>query len=546
MESWSDLLAYACTYSVVQPLIEPLHGGRSWIELIALLLGDPAPDARQLVRDTFRTIAGSRYSERLWRKTLHDGLLADSSWTELKLPEPKAVELPVKPPPTRLNALFLPDYSVYDGRFANNSWLQECPDPITKLTWDNAALLSLPTAKELGVQNEQVVRLSVDGKSVELPVCIVPGIAPRTIVLHLGYGRQAAGSVGGDLERDIEPVGANVYQLRTSQNKWFAQCTVHPTRRIYKLATTQDHFVIDRVGFKERQERVGALVRSATLEQYRRHPDFAQHVTHVPPLRSLWHEHSYEGHRWGMAIDLSKCIGCNACVLACQAENNVPVVGKEQVLRGREMHWIRIDRYFRGNPNSDQIEVALQPVACQQCELAPCEQVCPVGATVHSHEGLNDMVYNRCIGTRYCANNCPYKVRRFNYFNYHKNIASGDQSLLQLLFNPQVTVRSRGVMEKCTYCIQRIQAAKIAAGNERRPIQDGEIQTACQQACPTEAIIFGDLADSDARVAQLHAEPRAYAMLAELNVKPRTVYLAKVQNPHPDLLPNNERDHSTT
>jgi molybdopterin-containing oxidoreductase family iron-sulfur binding subunit len=293
-----------------------------------------------------------------------------------------------------------------------------------------------------------------------------------------------------------------------------------------------------------RGARVGKLVREATLEHYKEHPDFAEHIVHHPPLESLWEEHEYTGHRWGMSIDLSKCIGCNACVVACQSENNIPIVGKDQVLVGREMHWIRIDRYFQGSV--DDPGFAHQPLACHHCELAPCEQVCPVNATVHSHEGLNDMVYNRCVGTRYCANNCPYKVRRFNYFDNQPELKDANDEIVKLMFNPEVTVRSRGVMEKCTYCVQRIQNVKIKARNAGQPIADGEIQTACQQVCPTQAIAFGDLADSGSEVARQQQLDRAYALLGELNVKPRTMYLARIRNPNPELDGGHERHDGHT
>jgi molybdopterin-containing oxidoreductase family iron-sulfur binding subunit len=360
------------------------------------------------------------------------------------------------------------------------------------------------------------------------------GQAPGSIGIALGYGRTAAGTVGGNLAEDIEPVGVNANQIRTAQGMLLASgAQVAATGRPHKLATTQDHHAIDTVGMQEVERRVGELVRETTLDHYREHPDFAQHLVHHPPLESLWQEPSSDGYAWGMSIDLNKCTGCNACMVACQAENNVPVVGKDQVARGREMHWIRVDRYFRGA--EDDPQVVHQPLACHHCELAPCEQVCPVAATVHSHEGLNDMAYNRCIGTRYCANNCPYKVRRFNYFNFTKGLKAPDRQLVQLVVNPEVTVRSRGVMEKCTYCVQRIQNAKIEAKNNQRPLRDGEIMTACQQACPAQAIEFGDLNNPQTRVARAHQDPRAYALLGELNVKPRTKYLARIRNPHPAL-----------
>jgi molybdopterin-containing oxidoreductase family iron-sulfur binding subunit len=409
---------------------------------------------------------------------------------------------------------------------------------MTRLTWDNAALMSPATAEKLGVKSEDVVRLKYEGRELEAPVYVMPGQADGTVALPLGYGRTAAGKVGGSLADGIPPVGFNAYLLRTSKAMDFGTgLWVEPTGRKHALATAQEQFAIDAVGLAARLKRVPELVREATLAEYKKDPKFARKLVEHPPLRSLWQPPGYTGHRWGMTIDLSKCIGCGTCVVACQAENNIPVVGKERVLAGRQMQWLRIDRYFRGPAASPQ--VVFQPVACQHCELAPCEEVCPVAATVHSAEGLNVMVYNRCVGTRYCSNNCPYKVRRFNYFNYHKDLEDPANEVAKMANNPDVTVRSRGVMEKCTYCVQRIERAKIEAKNERRPLADGQIKTACQQACPTQAITFGDLADATSAVAHCAAADRAYAMLAELNVKPRTAYLARIRNPNPEL----EKDH---
>ncbi len=543
LESWSDARSYDGTYSVVQPTIAPLHGGRTWSELLARMLGDVLANPEKLVRETFDAIAGDESSENLWRKTVHDGLLAGSAWPEATVSQPRETPLPTQlsgnePENGQLELVFCRDASVYDGRFGNNGWLQECPDPLTKLTWDNAALIGPATAKMLKVASQTMATLKLSGHELTVPVYVMPGQAEGSVAIALGYGRTAAGLVGGLEDENIPAVGVNVYPLRTSKAMYIADgLTVEPRGEKYRLAVTQDHFAIDTVGMQERARRIPVLVREASLEQYKEHPDFAQHMAHVPHLESMWKEHEYDGHRWGMSIDLSKCIGCNACVVACQAENNVPVVGKEQVLRGREMHWIRVDRYFKGESEAaENVEVVMQPVACHHCELAPCEQVCPVAATVHSSEGLNDMVYNRCIGTRYCANNCPYKVRRFNYFNYHKELEDANREISKMMYNPEVTVRSRGVMEKCTYCVQRIQAVKIEAKNAGAPIRDGEIVTACQQACPTQAIVFGDLADKDAQVAGCQQDTRSYAMLAELNIKPRTAYLAKIRNPHPDLV----------
>lgn len=546
LEAWGDARAYDGTYSIVQPLIEPLWGGKSAIELVALLF-DQQSSGYDLVRQTFKHLAGQDSEER-WRRTLHDGLLADSRWPE-ESPESSSEASPrafstafAEWNGKDLEIVFCRDPLLYDGRFANNGWLQETPDPMTKLTWDNAALLSPATAKALGVENETIVRLKYAGQELEIPAYVLPGQADGSVAVALGYGRTAAGRVGGRQDEQVPSVGVDTYQLRRSTAMWFDRgLSIEPTGKKYSLATTQDHHAIDLVGLKARNDRLGDLVREATLSEYKEHPEFAQHAVHHPPLVSLFQEPSYDkGYRWGMSIDLNKCIGCSACMVACQAENNVPIVGKSRVLEGREMHWIRVDRYFRGD--TDDPAVSHQVVTCQHCENAPCEQVCPVMATVHSAEGLNEMVYNRCVGTRYCSNNCPYKVRRFNFFNYHKEVENPENAVLNMLYNPEVTVRSRGVMEKCTYCVQRIQAAKIDAKNEGRPIRDGEVKTACQQACPTQAILFGDLNNPDSQVLRAHVANRSYGMLAELNTQPRTNYLARIRNPNPEL-EDGEHDH---
>ena len=363
----------------------------------------------------------------------------------------------------------------------------------------------------------------------------MPGQAAGSIAVSLGYGRTEAGHVAGTVVGEVASTGFNTYTLWQGRSEGFADAlTVTPVGTKFTLGITQDHHSMDDLGKKETRARAGSIIREATLEEFIKNPKFVEERSEHPPLESLWKEFEYnEGHRWAMSVDLNSCTGCNACVVACQAENNVPIVGKEQVIRGREMHWIRIDRYFTGP--IDEPQVATQPVICQQCENAPCEQVCPVAATVHSHEGLNDMVYNRCIGTRYCSNNCPYKVRRFNFFNYHKDLENSRNQVAKMVYNPEVTVRARGVMEKCTYCVQRIQNVKIVARNTKRPIADGEITPACAQACPSECFTFGDLNDANSAVVKTRQDPRGYALLEELNTKPRTVYLARVRNPNPEL-----------
>jgi Fe-S-cluster-containing dehydrogenase component len=414
-----------------------------------------------------------------------------------------------------LDLVLRADPTVHDGRFANLGWLQELPKPFTKLTWDNTVQLSPATAGRLGLRNEDIVEVAAGGTTVTGPAWIVPGQADDTVTMHLGYGRTRAGRVGNG-------AGFDAYRLRTSGTMWAAGgAEVRATGRRARLASTQLHHDMDG----------RAIIRTGTVEQYRSHPHFAREMAEDPPKTLTLYpaDHKYEGYAWGMAIDLNACVGCNACVVACQSENNVPVVGKEQVAKGREMQWIRVDTYYKGPAGSP--EAYHQPVMCQQCENAPCEEVCPVGATVHSDEGLNDMVYNRCVGTRYCSNNCPYKVRRFNFLLYQ----DWDTPTLKMGRNPDVTVRSRGVMEKCTYCVQRITRAKIASEKDDRRVRDGDIVTACQQVCPAEAIVFGDINDPASRVSKLRAEALSYSLLGELNTRPRTTYLAALKNVNPVL-----------
>ncbi len=552
-EAWGDVRSWDGTLSVSQPLIEPLCNGRSALELLAQLCGDPRTP-RQLVRDAIERAGSVALSDSAWRRVLHDGYLPSSELTSISRSslasgpsdEHVAAWSAAVSQRTRIRAdqeveaVWTLGQSVHDGRFANNGWLQEMPDAITKLTWDNALLISPATAERWKVEHGTIVRLIDGDQQLELPAYVLPGQADGSVGIALGYGRTRAGLIGGDQNSGVASVGVNANPLRRWASRHIARgLRLAPTGKPYLLATTQEHHAVDTVGMNEIGRRVGELVRETTLDHsvtqpQGPHAQGAHGNSHHDPLGNLWKETSSEGSAWGMAIDLNKCIGCNACLMACQAENNVPIVGKEQVAKGREMHWIRLDRYFQGEIEDPRI--VTQPVTCHHCENAPCEQVCPVAATVHSSEGLNDMVYNRCIGTRYCANNCPYKVRRFNFLDYNQQLEEPNRQLAQLVINPEVTVRSRGVMEKCTFCVQRIQRVKIDAKNEARPIGDGEIMTACQQACPAQAIVFGDLNNPQSEVAAQHAEPRAYGMLEELNVKPRTRYLARVRNPHPDLV----------
>ena len=535
-EGWDDVRSWEGNYCVAQPLIDPLLNGRSELEVLASMVGD-SREMQQIVRDSIAASLGTELPQAAWQKLVHDGLLTSY---EPAAVTPKVLEGYAYVAPelsAEVEVVFTPSSSTLDGCFANNGWLQETPDFLTKLTWDNAALVSPATAVDLNLEHGKFVKIAIADRHVEVPVYVMPGQARGSVGLALGYGRTKAGKVGGDFEQSVETVGFDVNPIRPSGTlipRVATSVTITPLDREYKFATTQDHHAIDKVGMEEIARRVDDLVREGPLDVYLEHPDFVHHHSHHPEAVPLWEEPSYDGNAWGMAIDLNKCVGCNACTVACQAENNVPIVGKEQVAVGREMHWIRIDRYFTGD--FENPEVTHQPVACHHCETAPCEQVCPVAATVHSNEGLNDMIYNRFIGTRYCGNNCPYKVRRFNFFNYNKDLEDGSRQLAQLVVNPEVTVRSRGVMEKCTYCVQRIQTVKIDAKTGRRAIADGEIKTACQQACPSNAIEFGDLNDAESKVAKLHKDNRAYGMLSELNVKPRTRYLARIRNPNRALV----------
>ena len=520
LESWGDARAYDGTATIQQPLISPLYGGKSAHELLAAFSDQPERSAYQIVREHWQSQAPGPDFEKSWRRALHDGVVAGTASPLRSIsPRPAAPSAPPAVAPAAGEALelnFRPDPTIHDGRFANNGWLQELPKPLTKLTWDNALLLSPAEAQRRNLQPEEVVEISAGGRRLEAPVWIAPGHPEGSATLHFGYGRRRAGRVGNG-------AGVDAFPLRTVGALWtLPGVSLRSLGRKQALACTQIHHSMEGRD----------IVRTRTLEEHRAGSGHGGEESGHAPAEdsSLYPPHPYPGHAWGMAIDLSACVGCNACVVACQAENNIPVVGKKEVARGREMQWIRVDRYYEGS--ADDPATHFQPVPCMHCEQAPCEPVCPVGATVHSAEGLNDMVYNRCVGTRYCSNNCPYKVRRFNFFHYAKYLRA---PTLQMLPNPDVTVRSRGVMEKCTYCVQRINAARIDAEREGRRVRDGEIETACQQACAARAIVFGDINDKASAVARWKRDGRNYGLLAELGTRPRTTYLAAVKNPNPEL-----------
>jgi MoCo/4Fe-4S cofactor protein with predicted Tat translocation signal len=578
LESWGDARAYDGTVTVIQPLIAPLYEGRSAHELLAAFTAQPDRRTHEMVKDywtrafaggsgwTIRDSSGQAFknADTFWKRALHDGFVSGTAVADggqatpfvpgptidvpptanippaiaalaaagaamAAQPTPEAAAAPAAgqpatPPPSSeggLEIIFRPDPTVWDGSLANNGWLQELPKPFTKLTWDTTAWVSFSLAQERGIRNGDVLELKYRGNTTRMPAFIVPGQPRDSVTVFFGYGRRLAGRVGN------APEGAeafNAYLLRTSDAPWFGRgLEIAKTGERYLLATTQEHHAME-----ERHP-----VRVATLEQYRHDPAVIAHMGHVPPKTlTMYPEYRYDGYKWGMAIDITSCTGCSACIVACVAENNIPVVGKEQVERGREMHWLRVDHYFAGN-DLDNPESYHQPLPCMQCETAPCEVVCPVAATTHSSEGLNEMTYNRCVGTRYCSNNCPYKVRRFNFLLYQ----DWDTPSLHAVRNPDVTVRSRGVMEKCTYCVQRINQARVDAKRDERSIRDGEIMTACEAVCPSDAIVFGDLNDPNSRLSKLKAQQRNYGLLEDLNTRPRTTYLAALRNPNPELEP---------
>jgi MoCo/4Fe-4S cofactor protein with predicted Tat translocation signal len=599
LESWGDARTYDGTVTIVQPLIAPLYEGKTAHELLALFSDNYDRKPYDIVKEYWRGQQASLSSnppaqppsqgvstptgrssspvsgagklpanrpldagvtstsndfESWWRKSLHDGFIPNSAlptktvavksdWADSLSSNAQS------PAPDTFELIFRTDPTIYDGRFANNGWLQELPKPLTKITWDNVALVSANTARKLGAAQQDYekdkkgreayvdqIELKLDGRAISkaLPVWIMPGQPDDVITIHLGYGRTRAGRVGSSTivwpDSRLPQGGFNAYEIRTSQSPWSASgAQASKVAGQFQLATTQVHFSMEGRD----------LLRESSLEEYLKDKDHLreekEHLKKELHELSLYPDFDYQnqgnGYAWGMSIDLNSCVGCNACMIACQSENNIPIVGKEQVVRSREMHWIRIDAYFKGEDANKPEGPFFQPVPCMHCENAPCEPVCPVHATVHSSEGLNDMVYNRCVGTKYCSNNCPYKVRRFNFFLYQ----DWDTPTYQLMRNPDVSVRSRGVMEKCTYCVQRIQSAKIQSELEGRPVRDGEIVTACQSVCPTEAIVFGNINDPNSKVSRLKAMDRDYSLLGELNTRPRTTYLSALRNPNPEI-----------
>lgn len=558
LEAWGDGYSYTGARSIIQPQIEPLFDGVSEIEFLAAIAFGRPLKGYDLVQNTWKRVYTNGF-EKKWRKVLHDGVDDNSLYATPRTRLARNFSSTMSGALSNASAIsgievvIRPDASLYDGRFANNGWLQEMPDPMTKITWDNVALMSPATAASLGVDNEENVQVTVNGASVTLAAWIQPGHVDNSITLNAGYGRTGIGAVA-----DFDKTGGggfNVYPLRSLDNLLYGSGTVAKASGTYAISCVQDHHSLEGRD----------MYRETTLADYKTNPDFASfksaHTYELPGLKegqelgedvaiSLFDEQTFPDRepQWGMAIDLNTCFGCGVCLIACQSENNIPVIGKREVGRGREMSWIRNDRYFVADnkdatleeiANSDNLRAVHQPVPCMQCEAAPCEQVCPVAATTHSDDGVNQMTYNRCIGTRYCANNCPYKVRRFNFFNYPKEyLTTGDDpEIIQMAMNPEVTVRFRGVMEKCTYCVQRVNRAKIEAKIETgspKPA-DGTVKTACQQACAAGAIYFGDLTDKNSEVSKMKQNERNYLMLEELNTRPRTSYLGKLRNPNPAL-----------
>ena len=536
LESWSDARSYDGTVSIVQPLIDPLYGGRTAHDVFQSLLNDPMLSGYEAVRTTWKPVIKGDF-ETGWRKALHAGWIEDTAFEKAASPKIAIPQVPAPSAKDAVEIIFRPDPNIYDGRWSNVGWLQELPKPVTSLSWDNAAIVSGATLTKLGLEEDDIVELSVGGGKVKAPVIVAPGHPENSVTVYLGYGREFAGRVGAG-------AGFNAYLIRNTTAPFYATGSIKKVEGKWGIAITKSHYQDHRSKMfggegngnnsLEADEALGprGIIRYATLQEFKANPGFAHEGEgHDTPSRdtSLFPNWEYKDNAWAMSIDMNSCVGCNACIVSCYAENNIAVVGKQQVRIGRNMQWLRIDTYFEGDLAAPRAH--FQPMACQHCENAPCEQVCPVGATVHTPEGLNTMVYNRCVGTRYCSNNCPYKVRRFNFLLF----SDFESESLKLMRNPDVSVRSRGVMEKCSYCVQRITAARIEADKENRPVRDGEVVTACQQACPASAITFGNMNDKTSRVAKLRANERSYQVLADQNTRPRTTYVAAVLNPNPEL-----------
>jgi MoCo/4Fe-4S cofactor protein with predicted Tat translocation signal len=529
LEQWGDVRTIDGTATLIQPLIAPLYDGKSEYEFFEAITGSSATTGYEIVRRYWQGQMSGDF-ETAWRKALNDGFVAGTAFPAKTIAAKGSVPAASASGTGALEVMFRRDPTIYDGTYSNNAWLQETPKPMTQICWDNAVQMSVKTAEKLGLKSEDVVEIEVNGSKVKGGLWRTPGHPDDAVTVFLGYGRTKSGHVGTD-------VGFNAYALRSSDGLYYAAGKISKVGDGYGFANPQGWQYIDQSGIPGAEDMSDRhIVRKATLEDFLKNPNFAHEGAETPsPEFTLYTDvhngplYQYTEAKWGMAIDMNSCIGCKTCVVACQAENNIPVVGKEQVMRGRHMNWLRVDVYYEGG--TENPSAYYQPIPCQQCENAPCEVVCPVGATVHSTEGLNDMVYNRCVGTRYCSNNCPYKVRRFNFLLFQ----DFETPQYKMMRNPEVSVRSRGVMEKCTYCIQRITHGRITAEKENRKVKDGEIITACQQACPAQAITFGDLNDANSRVSQLRANQRSYGLLEDLNTRPRTNYMAVVLNPNPEL-----------
>jgi len=537
LESWGDIYARRSLYSLRQPVIAPLFDTRQKEAVLLKWLSgkenfDPN-DYKEYMSQTLKTkvydvISSGLSFQNFWYKALHDGFVKINH-RNVVMPSINKIQVSDwKGNPGNYELVLSGSYFIGDGRFANNGWLQELPHPVTKVTWDNYAAISPATAKAINVNNNDLIKIDTGGRQLDLPVLVQPGVTEKTIAIELGYGRKTIGSVGKKVGFNAN----NLMSFNTPEEMNISDVKLSKTDKTYEIVSTQEHHAIDDEFVKD-FHKIRGLIKEGTVEKYQKDPKLIQKQGHKIALFNVsGEEHKYEGNKWAMAIDLNKCTGCSVCVASCNVENNIPVVGKDQVEVGREMHWMRIDRYYSGTP--EEPEVSIMPVLCQHCDNAPCENVCPVNATQHSPDGLNQMVYNRCVGTRYCANNCPYKVRRFNFYDFRDHFEDSyyDNELSNLVYNPEVTVRSRGVMEKCTFCVQKIMDAREEAIREGRKIRDGEITTACQQACPTEAIIFGDKNILDAKINKYREHDLSYHMLEETNVRPNVTYLAKLKNTH--------------